>query len=200
MLAYYENQGCKLITIQLRNNEEEMNAVIYIHGKGGSTTESEHYKPLFPDCEVIGLDYQTFSPWDTGKEIYDAVKELQSKYDGIIVIANSIGAFFCMNADIDNMIQKAYFISPVVDMEKLNGYELTGEWLRYVKSHSVKWSVPTCILYGSKDNLVSLDTISDFAKTHNVPLTIMEGGEHWFHTEEQMRFLDNWIKDYKSFD
>lgn len=58
-----------------------MNAVIYIHGKGGSATESVHYIPLFPDCEVIGLDYQTFSPWDTGKEIYDAVKELQSKYD-----------------------------------------------------------------------------------------------------------------------
>ena len=172
-----------------------MNAVIYIHGKGGSATESVHYIPLFPDCDVISLDYQTFSPWDTGKEIYDAVKELQSKYDDIIVIANSIGAFFCMNAGIDNMIQEAYFISPVVDMEKLHGYELTGEWLRYVKSHPVKWSVPTCILYGSKDDFVSLDTISDFAKTHNVPLTVMEGGEHWFHTEEQMAFLDNWIKN-----
>ena len=50
-----------------------MNAIIYIHGKGGSAVESGHYKTLFPDCEVIGLDYQTFSPWDTGKEIYDAV-------------------------------------------------------------------------------------------------------------------------------
>ena len=60
---------------------------------------------------------------------------------------------------------------------------------------TVKWSVPTCILYGSKDDLVSLDTISDFAKTHNVLLTVMEGGEHWFHTEEQMAFLDNWIKN-----
>lgn len=46
-----------------------MNAVIYIHGKGGSAAESEHYKSLFPDCEVIGLDYQTFTPWETGKEI-----------------------------------------------------------------------------------------------------------------------------------
>ena len=26
-------------------------------------------------------------------------------------------------------------------------------------------------------------------------LTVMEGGEHWFHTEEQMAFLDNWIKE-----
>ena len=40
-----------------------MNAILYIHGKGGSATESEQYKPLFPDNEVIGLDYQTFTPW-----------------------------------------------------------------------------------------------------------------------------------------
>ena len=96
-----------------------MNAVIYIHGKGGSATESEHYKPLFPDSEVIGLDYQTFTPWDTGIEVYDAVKELKSKYENVILIANSIGAFFSINADIDDMIQKAYIISPIVDMEKL---------------------------------------------------------------------------------
>lgn len=30
---------------------------------------------------------------------------------------------------------------------------------------------------------------------HNAQLTVMQNGEHWFHTEEQMRFLDNWIKN-----
>ena len=69
-----------------------MNAVIYIHGKGGSAAECEHYKSLFPDCEVIGLDYQTFTPWETGKEIHIAVEELKSKYENVILIANSIGA------------------------------------------------------------------------------------------------------------
>ena len=34
----------------------------------------------------------------------------------------------------------------------------------------------------------------EFAKEHNTTLTIMEQGEHWFHTEEQMTFLDNWIR------
>ena len=24
-------------------------------------------------------------------------------------------------------------------------------------------------------------------------LTVMPGGEHWFHTDEQLRFLDRWI-------
>ena len=195
-----------------------MNAAIYIHGKGGSATESEHYKPLFPDCEVIRLDYQTFTPWETGKEIRIAVEELKSNYENIILIANSIGAFFSMNAGIDDMIHKAYFISPIVDMEKLItnmmkwanvteqeleskgvihtdfGEDLSWEYLCYVRNHPIEWCVPTQILYGSNDHLTSIDTISDFANKHNATLTIMQGGEHWFHTEEQMQFLDKWIK------
>lgn len=195
-----------------------MNAVIYIHGKGGSAAESEHYKSLFPDCEVIGLDYQTFTPWETGKEIHIAVEELKSKYENVILIANSIGAFFSMNAGIDDMIQKTYFISPIVDMEKLItnmmqwanvteqelesegvihtdfGEYLSWEYLSYVRSYLITWHAPTQILYGSNDLLTSLETISDFANKHQATLTVMEGGEHWFHTEDQMQFLDRWIK------
>ena len=194
-----------------------MNAILYIHGKDGSATESEHYKSLFSDCEVIGLDYQTFTPWETGKEIYDAVKALKSKYENVILIANSIGAFFSINGGIDDMIQKAYFISPIVDMEKLIadmmkwanvteqeleskgvihtdfGEDLSWDYLCYVRNHPIEWHVPTQILYGSKEHLMSIDTITDFVKKHNASLTVMQGGEHWFHTEEQMQFLDNWI-------
>ena len=92
---------------------------MYVHGKGGCVGESEHYKPLFPECDVVGLDYKTFTPRETGKEIRQAVMKLNAKYDGIVLIANSIGAFFCMNAGIDAMIHSAYFISPIADMEKL---------------------------------------------------------------------------------
>ena len=191
--------------------------VLYIHGKGGCAGESEHYKPLFPACEVVGLDYQTFTPWKTGKEIREAVTKLNEKYDSIILIANSIGAFFSMNAGINAMLRCAYFISPVVDMEQLIlnmmswadvtekeleekgsiltlfGEDLSWEYLCYVREHPVSWTVPTRILYGSRDNLTSYETISAFAKTHGAELTVMEEGEHWFHTEGQMRFLDNWI-------
>ncbi len=41
------------------------NTVLYIHGKGGSASGSEHYKPLLPNFEVIGLDYNAFTPWET---------------------------------------------------------------------------------------------------------------------------------------
>ena len=111
----------------------------------------------------------------------------------------------------------AYFISHVVDMEKLIlnmmswagvteteleekgvistsfGEDLSWEYLCYVREHPVCWAVPTRILYGSRDNLTSYETICVFAEAHGTELTVMEDGEHWFHTDEQMRFLDNWI-------
>lgn len=31
--------------------------IVYIHGKGGSAEEAEHYKSLFMDCDIVGLDY-----------------------------------------------------------------------------------------------------------------------------------------------
>ena len=81
-----------------------MTAVLYIHGKGGSAAEAEYYKPLFPLCDVTGLNYKTFTPWQTGEEIYKAVTELKENYEKIILIANSIGAFFSMCAGIESAI------------------------------------------------------------------------------------------------
>ena len=194
------------------------NTVIYIHGKGGSANEREHSKPLFPDCDVIGPDYKTFTHWETGKEIHVAVKKLKTEYESVILIANSIGAFFSMNAEIDSLIEKAYFISPIVDMEKLItdmmawanvtedelkqqgvirtelGENLSWDYLCYVRDHPIRWNCPTAILYGSRDNMTSYDTIKSFAEKHHADLTVMENGEHWFHTEKQMKFLDSWIK------
>ena len=73
------------------------------------------------------------------------------------------------------------------------GETLSWEYLCYVREHSIAWTVPTHILYGEKDNLTSYETISEFANRIKATLTVMKNGEHWFHTEEQMKFLDNWI-------
>ena len=194
-----------------------MTVILYIHGKGGSAAEAEHYKAIFPGVAVIGLDYKTCSPWETGREITDCVKKLKRQYDDVVLVANSIGAFFSMNGELDGLVNKAYFISPIVDMEKLIvdmmtmanvteaelqargtistefGEDLSWEYLIYVRNHPINWNVPTRILYGSEDKLTSLATMEKFAEVHNAQLTVMEKGEHWFHTEEQIEFLDNWI-------
>ena len=75
------------------------------------------------------------------------------------------------------------------------GETLSWEYLCYVRKHPIKWNIPTCILYGANDNLTSLETVSEFAEQIGASLTIMNDGEHWFHTNEQMEFLDNWIRN-----
>jgi len=193
------------------------NGMIYIHGKGGNVGEAEHYKPLFPECDVIGFDYKSETPWDAKKEFVQFYNVFSKEHDIVSIIANSIGAFFSLNALGDRKIEKAYFISPVVNMEKLisdmmrwtnvteenlkeRGYietafgeTLSWEYLSWVRNHPISWNIPTRILYGSKDHLQSIDTIQSFAEQIGAEVTVMEDGEHWFHTEEQMGFLDNWI-------
>ena len=191
--------------------------ILYVHGQGGTAEEAEHYKPLFPDCTVVGLSYQAETPWEAEKEFPAAFQRLAELYDSVILIANSIGAYFSMCALPQEKLEKACFISPIVDMEKLIcdmmvwaktseaelreksriettfGETLSWEYLCYVRSHPVDWRTPTRILYGSRDHLTSRENVTAFAKAHQAELTVMENGEHWFHTEEQMAFLDEWI-------
>ena len=50
--------------------------VIYVHGKGGSIEEADHYRPLFPGFDVISFDYKSQNPWQAKKEFsnfYDQV-------------------------------------------------------------------------------------------------------------------------------
>ena len=193
------------------------NLVIYVHGKGGSAEEAKHFLPLFAESDVIGFDYKSQNPWEAKSE-FSQFFDLHSKgYDSVILIANSIGAFFSMNALAEKKISQAMFISPIVNMEKLImdmmmwsnvtesdlqskkeiptqfGESLSWDYLCYVRKHPIEWSIPTCILYGGKDNLTSGETISEFSNRIGAALTVMDDGEHWFHTDEQMKFLDDWI-------
>ena len=193
------------------------NTVIYVHGKGGSAEEADHYTSLFPEAEVIGFDYHATAPWEAKDEFPQFFTEQRSHCDRLTLVANSIGAFFSMSSLDETMIDKAYFVSPVVDMERLIdnmmmwagvterelekeseiltefGETLSWNYLTYVREHPISWHIPTRILYGEHDNLTSLKTMSAFAKRISAELTVMQSGEHWFHTEEQMRFLDDWI-------
>lgn len=193
------------------------NMVVYVHGKGGSAVEAEHYKALFPDSEVVGFDYQSQTPWEAKEEFPRFFSEQRKHCDSLTLIANSIGAFFSLSSLDEALVDWACFISPVVDMEKLIGdmmqwanvterelaekeeiptdfgETLSWAYLCYVRAHPIDWRVPTRILYGAQDNLTSLETISAFAGRLGAELTVMPEGEHWFHTPEQMRFLDAWL-------
>ena len=114
---------------------------------------------------------------------------------------------------------KALFISPVLDMERLIlemmgwagvseaelrergeiptafGETLSWRYLCYVREHPIAWDIPTEILYAGNDPLTARQTVDAFVRSHRARLTVMENGEHWFHTAEQLAFLDGWIKE-----
>lgn len=192
-------------------------AVLYVHGKGGNAGEAEHYKPFFSGCDVVGADYQSEFPWETKNEILSEYESLTNKYNSVIIVANSIGAYFSMNALQGKAVERAFFISPIADMERLItdmmswanvteselkekqeivtpfGETLSWKYLCYVRDNPIEWKVPTDILYAENDNLTSREIVSDFANRTKASLTVMSGGEHWFHTKEQMNFLDKWL-------
>lgn len=193
-------------------------AILYIHGKGGNHLEAEQYKKNCLGFDIIGIDYNDYFPWIAQNQIQAAYEKAHERYEQIYVLANSIGAYFAMHTLQDCNIEKALFISPVLDMERLIldmmswakvtekelcakseiatdfGETLSWRYLCFVRDNPVKWVVPTEILYGGKDDLISRETVDTFINSHKANLTVMENGEHWFHTDEQLLFLDRWMK------
>ena len=193
-------------------------AILYIHGKGGSASEAEQYKPFFPGFDAIGVDYDGYLPCEVREQLKAQYDRLCESYGHISVIANSIGAYFTMLALHDRKVKKALFISPILDMERLIrdmmswagvteqqlreqgeiatdfGETLSWEYLCFARENPVHWDIPTEILYAGRDNLTSRQTVERFAKEHNAALSVMENGEHWFHTNEQLAFLYSWVE------
>ena len=193
-------------------------AILYVHGKGGSAGEADRFRAICPGFDVLGVDYRGELPWEAAPQIAAAYDEARRQYDHITLLANSIGAYFAMLALQDQTPDRALFVSPVLDMERLIldmmgwagvseqalreqgeiptdfGETLSWAYLRYVQEHPITWQAPTEILYAGGDHLVSRQTVERFAAEHGAGLTVLENGEHWFHTEEQLAFLDGWVK------
>ena len=116
-------------------------------------------------------------------------------------------------------MEKSLFVSPILDMEKLIrdmmgwagvtqeqlleageiptafGETLSWEYLTYAAENQItKWDSPTAILYAGQDHLTARETVEEFARRFGCSVTVMENGEHWFHTEEQLAVLDTWLQ------
>ena len=189
--------------------------ILYVHGMGGSPREAERYRDICAGFDVIGVEYDGSFPANAMNDIRRAYDNARGK---IYLLANSIGAYFSMLALQGCDVEKALFISPILDMERVildmmsragvseadlrgkgeivaaSGEVLSWEYLRFVRENYIAWSVPTEILYAGNDVITSRRTVNDFVRGHDAGLTVMENGEHWFHTEEQLAFLDEWIR------
>ena len=131
----------------------------------------------------------------------------------------SMGAYFSLLAFREVPFEQAFFLSPIVNMERLirgmmvannvseerlkiekeipiaNGPPLSWDYFEYVCSHPVdRWPIPTSILYGSNDDLTDRVTLQCFVDQFHCQLEVLQGGEHYFHTPEQLSAFRGWVR------
>ena len=192
--------------------------IVYIHGLNGLSEESKNFSYLNNEYDVIGLDYKDGNPWELKDFLIEEFEKLTKNYKEIILIANSIGAFYAYEYLSDFNIKHAFFISPIADMHQIifnlmmdyriskeqlkekkeikldNGQTLSYDFYEHVSHYKDSWTVPTDILYGDCDELVCIENIANFLANHpNAKLTIKKGSKHYFHSEEEMMFIKKWI-------
>ena len=205
--------------IKAYNEQPKSNkVVVYIHGMKDSSLKAEEYKYI-EGYDIKGLDYEDGNPYEMKDIIRNKFSELIKPYDEVVVIANSIGAFYTYEYLYDFNIKQAFFISPIANMFQIifnlminNGITrerlkeerfikidrdttLSYEFYQYLSDnlHNSNYQVPTEILYGSKDELVYIEDINTFVMDHDARLTIKKGSKHYFHTDEEKEFIKNWI-------
>ena len=140
--------------------------------------------------------------------------------DDISLFACSMGAYFSLLAFHDAALGRCLFLSPVLDMERLirnmmvwkgvteenleaekdipipNGPALSWDYFSYVKAHPVtRWNKQTDILYGTEDNITERDVVMAFCSKFGCKLTVLENGEHFFYSSEQLSFYRKWLTE-----
>lgn len=162
----------------------------------------------------------TFDPWHAVPELRTLWDYAAARWSHVALRATSIGAWFSMLAVPHEALERCLFLSPVLDMEELirtmmgwagvtqeelqarqtieTGFGETLSWpyYQYAKSHPIQaWSCPTALLYGGRDNLTPRQTVDRFVQRFSWDLTVLEEGEHWFHTPDQLEFLNRWTRE-----
>lgn len=70
------------------------------------------------------------------------------------------------------------------------GQTLSWDYLCFAEAHPARAFCPdTAVLYGGADTTVPRATIDRFVADNECRLTVLPGGEHWFHTEAQLAAL-----------
>lgn len=165
-------------------------------------------------------DKETLTPWQVVPELQQVLKYAKQNWERIALRADSIGVYFSMLSFEGEKLEKGLFLSPILNMDRVIhnamcragvseeelerrktiettfGITLSWEYLCYVMEHPItNWDVPTSILYAGKDDLTERCIVDEFVENFHCSLTVMEDGEHWFHTPQQLEVLSRWTKD-----
>lgn len=205
---------------------------IYVHGYQGCKEEAELFAQLAnkEGWQVLSFDLPGHGcrepiklgllPWDVVPEVEQVYDYIEGKYSRVALYGSSVGAFFSMLAYRDKPIERALFVSPILDMELMIrnmmkssgvseerlekeqmietnfGFMLIWRYLQYVVERPIdRWDVPTSILYPGRDNFTDISVVKAFVQRFGADLTVYKKGEHWFHTPEQLAVLRDWAEE-----
>lgn len=172
----------------------------------------------------IRVDKVDFVPWEVEKELKKVMKYAKQNWQKISIRATSIGVYFCLIALKNENIEKCLFVSPLLDMERTItdlmklanvsqnqlesqkeiktdfGQTLSWEYYCFACNNPVK---PICsdteILFATNDNIVPFDTVKYFAENNKCNLTLLKGAEHWIHSQNDVKQMEEWEKKHIGF-
>ena len=202
---------------------------LFLHGKQGCKEEGLDFAELVcpKGWQVCSIDMpehgqrqggpEQLVPWQVVPELELVMACARSRWRQVALRANSIGAWFAMQAFGKEPPVRSLFVSPILDMAELIrrmmgwagvteaeleargalgtafGETLSWRYWQHALDRPItRWDSPTAVLYGGTDNLTPRSTAEAFAARFHADLTVMEEGEHWFHTPEQLEVLRQW--------
>lgn len=209
--------------------------IVAVHGAQSCKTDVPFrlLAEALPRCQVLSFDLPEHGerkeeptpcrPPVCVRELTAVLDYAEGRWKHVGLFAVSMGAYFSLLACRNRRVERAWFLSPVVDMERLTrdmmtwfqisearleaersiptpmGQTLDWDDFGYIRAHPVdRWSFPTDILRGAGDTLVAEETVAAFAKRFSCRLRIVEGAEHWFHTPEELEALSAWLRETSS--
>ena len=206
--------------------------IVAVHGAQSSKTDAPFslLAEANPHCQVLSFDLPEHGDRKAGatpckpricvEELSFVLDYAESRWKETGLFAVSMGAYFSLLACQSRKLCHAWFLSPVVDMERLTqdmmgwfgisearleqektvptpmGQTLCWDDYGYIRRHPVgRWPFPTDILRGAGDTLCAEETVTGFAERFRCHLRIEEGAGHWFHTPEELEALSSWLRD-----
>ena len=206
--------------------------IVAVHGAQSSKTDIPFrlLAEAFSDCQVLSFDLPEHGDRKDGpipckppvcvRELSAVLDYAESRWASVGIFAVSMGAYFSLLACRERNICHAWFLSPVVDMERLTrdmmgwfhiseaclkqeqaiptpmGQTLYWDDACYIRSHPIdRWPFPTDILRGAGDTLAAKETVTAFSERFSCHLRTVKGAEHWFHTPEDLEALSLWFRE-----
>ena len=207
---------------------------VAVHGAQSSKTDVPFrlLAKAFPERQVLSFDLPEHGsrkgapplckPPVCARELSAVLDYAESHWKSIDLFAVSMGAYFSLLACWRRKLSHVWFLSPVVDMERLTrdmmdwfqisetrlktervvptpmGQTLYWDDYCYIHQHPINsWPFPTDILRGGRDALVAEETVAAFAERFSCRLQMAEDAEHWFHTPENLEAMSDWFRKTK---